>query len=156
MPQATQAQPSVQVDTASARKLRLPAFSRELGLGALTLFIIILFSILYPYSFMSVDNLNAILRNLAFQGILATGMMMLMVGGSFDLSVGAMASLIGVITGRLFTSAGWPAPVAIIAGLVLAALGGFFNGFVVAKVRVNALITTLGTLGMFQGLALLI
>jgi len=156
MPEATQAQSSVQVDTALPRKLRLPAFSRELGLAAFTLFIIILFSILYPYSFMSVGNLNAILRNLAFQGILAIGMMMLMVGGSFDLSVGAMASLVGVITGRLLSSAGWPAPLAIVAGLALAALGGFFNGFVVAKVRVNALITTLGTLGMFQGLALLI
>src|SRR5215216_4898814 len=104
MPEASQAQPSVRVETASPRKLQLPAFSRELGLAALTLFTIILFSILYPYSFMSVDNLNAILRNLAFQGILAIGMMMLMVGGSFDLSVGAMASLIGVITGRLLSS----------------------------------------------------
>jgi ribose/xylose/arabinose/galactoside ABC-type transport system permease subunit len=41
-------------------------------------------------------------------------------------------------------------------GLAVAAAGGFLNGFVVARVRVNALITTLGTMGVFQGIALLI
>jgi ribose transport system permease protein len=155
MPEVARAQPSVRVERSPLRRWRWPAFSRELGLAGLTVFVIVLFSILYPYSFMSVNNLNAILRNLAFQGILAIGMMMLMVGGAFDLSVGAMASLIGVITGRLLTG-GWPAPLAIVAGLAIAALGGLLNGFVIAKVRVNALIATLGTLGMFQGLALLI
>jgi ribose transport system permease protein len=45
---------------------------------------------------------------------------------------------------------------AVLGGLTVAALGGFLNGFIVAKVRVNALITTLGTMGVFKGLALLI
>src|SRR5687767_8832458 len=135
---------------------RTPTFTRELGLAALTLFIVLLFSILYPYTFRSFDNFNAILRNLAFEGILATGMMIMLVGGVFDLSVGAMASLIGVITGWLMKNAGWPVPAAVAAGLAVAAAGGFLNGFIVAKVRVNALITTLGTMGIFQGAALLI
>ncbi len=47
-------------------------------------------------------------------------------------------------------------PLAVTTGLLVAALGGFINGFIVAKVRVNALITTLGTMGIFQGIALLI
>jgi ribose/xylose/arabinose/galactoside ABC-type transport system permease subunit len=135
---------------------RLPIFTRELGLAALTLFIVLLFSILYPVTFRSFDNFNAILRNLAFEGILAIGMMIMLVGGVFDLSVGAMASLIGVITGWLMKNAGWPVPAAVAAGLAVAAAGGFLNGFIVAKVRVNALITTLGTMGIFQGAALLI
>jgi ribose transport system permease protein len=138
------------------RTWRMPIFSRELGLAALTLFIVLLFSILYPYTFRSFDNFNAILRNLAFEGILAIGMMIMLVGGVFDLSVGAMASLIGVITGWLMKNAGWPVPAAVAAGLAVAAAGGFLNGFIVAKVRVNALITTLGTMGIFQGAALLI
>src|SRR5687768_12396013 len=153
MPEIIQAQGSA---PAAPRRFRLPAFSRELGLAALTLFIIILFSILYPYTFRSFANFNAILRNLAFEGILAIGMMLMLVGGVFDLSVGAMASMIGVITGWLMKSAGWPVPAAIAGGLLVAAAGGFLNGFIVAKVRVNALITTLGTMGIFQGVALLI
>jgi ribose/xylose/arabinose/galactoside ABC-type transport system permease subunit len=132
------------------------AFSRELGLAGLTIFIIILFSILYPVTFKSFGNFNAILRNLAFEGILAIGMMFMLVGGVFDLSVGAMASMIGVITGWLMKNAGWPVPLAVAAGLAVAAAGGFLNGYIVARVRVNALITTLGTMGIFQGIALLI
>jgi ribose transport system permease protein len=155
MADIVQVQPPIRVE-ASRRRFRAPAFSRELGLAALTLLIIILFSILYPYTFKSFGNFNAILRNLAFEGILAIGMMLMLVGGVFDLSVGAMASMIGVITGWLMKSAGWPVPAAIAAGLLVAAAAGLLNGFIVAKVRVNALITTLGTMGIFQGVALLI
>jgi ribose transport system permease protein len=132
------------------------AYSRELALIVLTLLIIALFSALYPYSFCSRANFAAILRNLAFEGLLALGMMLLLVSGSFDLSVGAMASMIGVITGWLMKEAGWPVPVAILAGLALAAAAGAANGLIVAWLRVNALITTLGTMGIFQGIALLI
>src|SRR5687767_4530808 len=131
-------------------------FSRELALAVITIFVILLYSILYPKTFCSVQNLTAILRNLAFEGILALGMMLMLVSGVFDLSVGAMASMIGVITGALMKKAGLPVPVAIFIGLAIAGLGGFLNGFVVAKVRVNALITTLGTMGIFQGIALLV
>jgi ribose transport system permease protein len=131
-------------------------YSRELALLGLTILVTILFSILYPYSFRSWDNLTAILRNLAFEGLLAIGMMLLLVSGSFDLSVGAMASMIGVVTGWLMKEAGWPVPVAVAAGLALAAACGAGNGLFVARLRVNALITTLGTMGIFQGVALLI
>ena len=131
-------------------------YSRELALLGLTLATTILFSILYPYSFFSWDNLTAILRNLAFEGLLAIGMMLLLVSGSFDLSVGAMASMIGVITAWLMKHAGWPPHLAVLAGLGLAAACGAGNGLIVAKLRVNALITTLGTMGIFQGVALLI
>lgn len=152
MPQPTRAH------ELSSRQAPSPftAHSRELALLALTLFIAILFSILYPYTFRSWDNLNAILRNLAFEGLLAIGMMVLLISGSFDLSVGAMASMIGVITGYLMKQAGWPVPLAVVAGLAIAAICGAVNGLLVAKFRVNALITTLGTMGVFQGVALLI
>ncbi|MBM3839631.1 MAG: ABC transporter permease [Verrucomicrobia bacterium] len=145
------------VQSAPARRLfRRQIWSREFALAILCLLIIGLFSILFPVSFRSAANFSAILRNLAFEGILAIGMMIMMVGGVFDLSVGAMASLAGVITGWLMKGAGVPVPLAVLGGLAAAALGGFISGFIVAKVRVNALITTLGTMGVFQGLALLI
>lgn len=137
-------------------RLRLPAFPRELALAVVTLGTIIGCSILYPTSFANFGNFAAIVRNLAFEGILAIGMMLMLIGGSFDLSVGAMASMIGVITGALMKEWNWPVPVAVLTGLLAATLGGLLNGFIVARVRVNALITTLGTMGIFQGIALLI
>jgi ribose transport system permease protein len=154
--------PTPQVAEARTRTgIRAPhlpklVFSRELALAAITLFVIVLYSVLYPKTFFSVQNFTAILRNMAFEGILALGMMLLLVGGVFDLSVGAMASMVGVITGALMKKAGLPVSVSILVGLATAGFGGFLNGFVVAKVRVNALITTLGTMGIFQGIAFIV
>ena len=145
---------------AAAKRGRFPALSRELGLMILVVLLPAVLSVMYPLTFRPYfwtgENFAAILRNLAFEGFLAIGMMLMMVGGVFDLSVGAMASMIGVVTGWLMKSAGWPVPAAVLGGLAVAALGGFLNGFIVAKVRVNALITTLGTMGVFKGIALLI
>jgi ribose/xylose/arabinose/galactoside ABC-type transport system permease subunit len=130
--------------------------SRETALLALTLVTLILCWFLFPVSFRRWENFNAILRNLPFEGFLAIGMMFMLVGGVFDLSVGAMASMTGVLTGWLMKSAGWPVPAAIAGGLALAALGGLVNGLIVAKIRVNALITTLGTMFIFKGVAVLV
>jgi ribose transport system permease protein len=131
-------------------------YRRELDLLVAVYLTAIVFSILYPVSFFSVGNLRAILNNLAVDGILAVGMMLLMISGVFDLSVGSMMSLAGVVTGWLLAKAGWPVGSAVAAGLGVAVLGGLVNGLLVARVKVNALITTLGTLGIFQGLAILI
>lgn len=135
-------------------------FSREGALLLLLALLPIVLSAMYPYSFRpafwTTDNFAAILRNLAFEGFLAVGMMMMMVGGVFDLSVGSMASLAGVVTGWLLKFAGWPVAAAVAGGLGVAALGGWLNGVIVTRLGVNALITTLGTMGVFKGLALLI
>lgn len=155
MPEVLQAEPRAPV-MPTTRKWKIPAFSRELGLAGAIIFLLVLFSILYPQSFLSLENFKMVLRNLAFEAILATGIMLLMIGGTFDLSVGAVASMIGVVTGWLMQRAGLPAPIAIAAGLLAGAAAGCLNGLIVAKVRVNALIATLGTMGIYQGIALLV
>lgn len=134
-------------------------YSRELALVGLMLVAIVLFRILYPYSFArwaSPENLIAVLRGLWFEGMLSVGMMLLLIGGLFDLSVGSMASMTGVIAGWLMKNAGVPVPLAVLLALAVATAGGALNGFFVARLRVNALITTLGTMGIFQGIALLV
>jgi ribose transport system permease protein len=150
----------VETDPSSRYRGRGPSifatYSRELALIGLMLIIIVLFSILFPRTFFSWGNFAAILRNLAFEGLLAIAMMLLLISGSFDLSVGAMASMIGVITGWLMKEAGWSVPAAVTGGLAVAAVAGAGNGLIVAYLKVNALITTLGTMGIFKGIALLI
>jgi ribose/xylose/arabinose/galactoside ABC-type transport system permease subunit len=143
----------------AVRPRRHFARSRELGLLLLLAVIVVLFRVLFPASwehFATFSNFSSVVRNMAFEGILALGMMLMLVGGTFDLSVGATASMVGVVTGWLMKTAGWPVPAAVVCGLCFAALSGFINGFVVAKVRVNALITTLGTMGVYSGIALLV
>src|SRR5258708_14145550 len=115
-------------ETASRRYF---VFSREMGLAAVTIFTIVVFSILYPSSFANFANFSAIVRNLAFEGILAVGMMLMLVGGNFDLSVGAMASMSGVITGALMKVLNWPVPVPVASGLLIATVAALLNGFIV-------------------------
>src|SRR3954465_5145204 len=100
-------------------------------------------SILYPTSFFSAANLRVVLNNLAVDGILALGMMMLMIGGVFDLSVGSLMSLGGVVSGWLMIGRGWPVGASAAVGMLLGTAGGFLNGLLVAHARVNALIATL-------------
>lgn len=135
---------------------RARLYSREIDLLLVIYLTVVVLSILYPASFFSWENARAILRNLAVDGTLAVGMMALMVAGVFDLSVGSTMSMAGVLSGWLMVRQGWPVVPAVIAGLVAAAAGGVVNGLLVAWARVNALITTLGTMGVLAGIALLI
>lgn len=130
--------------------------SREIDLLLAIYLAVVVVGILYPFAFFSGANVRAVLNNMAFDGILAVGMMLLMVAGVFDLSVGAMASLTGVLCGWLMVKQGWPVAAAVPAALLAAAFGGFVNGVLVARARVNALITTLGTMGVFQGVTILL
>lgn len=130
--------------------------SREVDLLLVIFLTVIVFSILYPVSFFSAANAQAVLRNMAVDGILAVGMMTLLVAGVFDLSVGAMMSLAGVVVGYLLVLQNWPVPAAVAAGLLTGAAGGLANGLIVTRVGVNALITTLATMGVFRGLAVLV
>jgi ribose transport system permease protein len=139
------------------RRLSLRSYlTRETMLVVLTLIAIAGASVAYPASFPTFRNFSALLRNMATDGVMACGMVVLLVSGMFDLSVGSMFSMAGVLTGWLLTRAQLPAPLAICAGLSIAALGGALNGWIVAKVRVNALIATLGTMQVFRGIAVLV
>ncbi len=140
--------------------MRLPPwvwrFSRELGLVALIVVTVVAASFLYPRSFPTFANFAAVMRNLALDGILASGMTLMFVGGMFDLSVGGTFSMVGVLVGWLMKNHGVPVPAAIALGLVAGALAGLVNGVIATKVRVNALIATLATMGIYRGIAVLL
>ena len=81
-------------------------------------------------------------------------MTIVMVGGDFDLSVGSMASLTGII-GAVLMQQGSPILVAIGVSILAGLAGGILNGLLVAYARLSAFVATLGTLTLFGGLALL-
>jgi ribose transport system permease protein len=130
--------------------------TRETVLILLTLATTLGATLAFPVWFPTGANLTALLRNMALDGVMACGMVVLMVSGVFDLSIGSMFSMAGVLTGWMLVDARLPLPVAVLGGLILAALGGALNGFIVAKVKVNALIATLGTMQVFRGVAVLV
>jgi ribose transport system permease protein len=101
-------------------------------------------------------NTKAILLNISADVVVAIGMMILLVSGAFDLSVGSMFGLSGAIAGNLmyFHHVNWAAAI-LIALLVCVAIGAFTGG-VIAKLGADPLIVTLAMMGLIRGMVLLI
>ena len=130
---------------------RLASFGTLIGLVGL----IALFALLKPQAFLTPLNFSNILEQLAILAMIAAVQTVVMVVGDFDLSVGALASLTGVLTAQLLVAGLHPA-LAIAAGLAAGLLAGALNGFLVAYLGLSAFIATLATMTSFTGLALLI
>jgi ribose transport system permease protein len=116
------------------------------------LVLFVVFSLTNPY-FLSVMNIEAIGYGILSVGIISTGMMVVMVGNGFDLSVGSTLAFSGVVLSKLM-EAGTPIGVSLVVALVVGTCIGFANGLLITYVRINPFIATLGTMSMVRGLAL--
>ena len=116
--------------------------------------IVIFFWIQRPDTFMTARNWLNITQQVSILCVVSFTMTIVMVGGDFDLSVGSMASLTGII-GAILMQQGSPILVAIGVSILAGLAGGILNGLLVAYARLSAFVATLGTLTLFGGLALL-
>ncbi len=107
-----------------------------------------------PY-FLTIPNLLAVMLGLSLEAIIAVAMVHLMVSGGFDMSVGSVVAFTGASTAMMLRS-GMPVPLAVLIGLIIGGAIGLFNGFIVAKVGINAFVTTLSSLSLFRGLTLIV
>ncbi|MEU7854199.1 ABC transporter permease [Nonomuraea sp. NPDC049141] len=128
------------------------------------LLIVVVFSLLSP-NFLSADNLIVMTRHVAMNAILAIGMLLVILNGGIDLSVGSIVGLSGVIAGMLLEGLKlnsldlfvYPAVwVVIVVSLGVGTLAGWVNGLVVTRLKVAPFIATLGMLYVARGVALLI
>jgi ribose transport system permease protein len=126
---------------------------RELFMVILILIMSIAMSILTPH-FLNIANFVAIMRGFALEGLVVVGMSTLLIAGAFDLSVGSVMALSGIIAAWLLTAAKMPYAVAILGGLGVGLLSGTINGIVVTRIKVNPLIATLGMMSVARGVAL--
>lgn len=117
--------------------------------------LMILFSFSSPY-FLTLRNLTNILTQNTYFIILAIGLSFVMIGGGIDLSVGWQMSLVGVVTAMCMTLYQLPVWLSVVIGLALGTFLGFFNGMIVANIRVFPLIVTIATSTVFQGLSYII
>lgn len=106
-------------------------------------------------SFLTSTNLLNVGRQVSLLGIMAVGMTFVLVAGEIDLSVGSIYALAGLGTGMLII-AGWPLLPALVAGLLIGAAVGLFNGLLSTYGRLPSLIATLGMLSIVRGSALLL
>ncbi len=132
---------------------RVAAF-REFALGIVLIVMAIGMYFASPV-FLDVGNLQAILLALSVEATIAVGMMLLLISGGLDLSVGSILGFTGVVTG-LALQAGVPTVPAIVIGLLAALSVGLINALLVAKMNINPFITTLGMSITIRGLLLVI
>jgi ribose transport system permease protein len=117
--------------------------------------IVLFFWARLPDTFMTPRNWLNITQQLSMLMVVAAGMTVVMVMGDFDLSVGSMASLAGIVAAMLF-AAGYPISAAIGIALLVGLLGGLFNGAMVSFVGILPFVATLATLTMFSGAAFVV
>ena len=137
-----------------SRGRRLMRFLPVYGLVILTLFLIVLFSILLPNTFPTMLNLRAIVSDKAIIALLSLGAMIPMAAGRIDLTVGYGIVLWHILAISLQTQFGVPWPIAVLVVIALGALTGFLNGMLVEIARIDSFIATLGTGTVLYALAL--
>ena len=106
--------------------------------------------------FWSLYNIQGLWVTIAMDGIMLVGMVMVMLTGGLDLSIGAIMALAGVICVYLMNTLGWPMWAGIIGGILVGALGGAMNGLFITRFNINPFIATLGTMITFEGLSMTI
>ena len=124
---------------------------RELILIAVVIVIGIVITSITP-NFISPINLTNVLYGNAVIGIMAMGMMMVIVTGNIDVSVGAQYAVSGIIVALFVkaTDGAYTLP-AVLLGMIVGMALGLFNGLVVAKLRIPAIVVTLGTMNIMRG-----
>lgn len=138
------------------KKIRFDEIMKVKGIGVILSLVglSILLSILSPY-FLTPLNLFNVLRQISVIGILTVGQTLLMISGGLDLSIGASLGLTSCVAAYVaqYGINSWLCGfIGILVGLIV----GMVNGLLVTRIRVNALITTLGMLSIARGIALLI
>lgn len=119
------------------------------------------FAVLQPAVFLSATNLQNIALATPEIGVLAVAMMLAMLTGGIDLSLVSIANLSAITMSTLFTTiaasslgqAEQLAPVIVLAGLVVGVLGGIVNGLLVAGLGITPILATLGTMQIYNGIA---
>lgn len=124
------------------------------GLVILTVFLIVLFSILLPNTFPTVLNLRSIISDKAIILILSLGVMIPMSAGRIDLTVGYGIVLWHILAISLQTMFGFSWPLAVLTVLVLGGFMGVLNGLLVEVAKIDSFIATLGTGTILYALAL--
>jgi ribose transport system permease protein len=127
------------------------ATDRPLLLIFLIVTLVALMTILEPTTFPRAANAAVVLLDTAQTGILACGMMVLLISGMFDLSIGGILAFSGIMAGLAAKNLGLPPIAAFLIGCGWGAFLGAINGVLVTRFRINALIATLATLSIYRG-----
>ena len=106
---------------------------------------ILVFSVLKPRAFASMGNMLNILNQSSLSAIIACGLTAVVIVGEFDMSIGYVASISGVLVTGFMVNQHMSLGLAIICTLLISLVWGLLNGLIVTKLKVSSVIATIGT-----------
>lgn len=127
-------------------------FGEKYGLLMVFILVCAIFSVWHTETFATADNLRAVVSSQAVVAVLALGLLVPLVAGNFDLSVGSNAIMCSIAAASVMSKHGWGWAPALILAVALGMTVGLFNGILVTRGRLNGLIATLGTAAILGAL----
>ncbi len=133
-------------------KLKLKQ-NREFGIFAI---LVVVSGIIAMNSsaFLTVENLFDILKSNVVLGIMSIGMLLVLLTGGIDVSVGSMIAAVTVIVGQFLVRVSGNVFLAVLVGCAAGTIMGLINGVLIAKMRIPPIVVTLGTMSVIIGLTL--
>ena len=129
---------------------------RQYGMMIALIVIFIVFSIATKGKLFFPDNFNNLVMQNSYVIILACGMLLCILTGNVDLSVGSVVAFVGAVSARLMIDYKYPVWLAIIIGITTGVVVGCFQGFFIAYVRIPPFIVTLAGMFIFRGLTMVV
>jgi ribose transport system permease protein len=143
------------VQLLSRRVFRKASSISNIGVYAILILLIVFFAI-FAKGFLSFTNGINVVRNIAIVGVAAFGEAFVLLIGGIDLSIGSIVGLSGVTAAILIRDLGVAVPLALLCGVLSGTIVGLINGFIVARLNIPPIITTLGTFTIVRGVSNLI
>ncbi len=138
-----------------AKKRNFGDIFADLSMPILLVALLVFFSIMSD-KFLTPLNITNILVQNVHVAVCASAVMIIMISGGCDLSIGYQMSVAAVLVTKMMSVYHVPVVVSVIVGILLCSLLGTFNGFMALKLKSNTMIVTLGTMAIFQGISYLI
>ncbi|AJJ63982.1 xylose ABC transporter permease XylH [Yersinia aldovae] len=153
MSQANQSELNTSENGAKKQLFRLKSINLQVFVMLAAIAIIMLFfTFTTEGAYLSARNISNLLRQTAITGILAVGMVFVIISAEIDLSVGSMMGLLGGVAAIFDVWLGWPLPLTIVVTLGLGLVLGAWNGWWVAYRKVPSFIVTLAGMLAFRGI----
>jgi len=124
----------------------------QYGIGVVLVIMMIVIAFMEP-RFLTLDNIINVATQISINGLLCYGLCICITTGGIDLTVGAQLALTSCIIGQTMTNWGWPAFMAILAGVAVATAFGFINGVLIAKFNMFPFVVTLSMQLVIRGLS---
>ncbi|APY85386.1 MULTISPECIES: multiple monosaccharide ABC transporter permease [Streptomyces] len=125
---------------------------RQYGMLIALAFIVVLFQIWTDGTLLLPNNVSNLIQQNGYILILAIGMMIVIIAGHIDLSVGSLVAFVGAMSAVMMVKHDMPWVLALVLSLLIGAVAGAWQGFFIAYVGIPSFIVTLAGMLLFRGL----